>query len=81
MVMVPSFSEDNIFRASPFLKPHILFYNNSSDLAIRHGFPVITHIKVNSNHNSAILNFIEVKFLQGIFPLKPHILIYSRLMD
>ena len=32
-------------KVQPFLKPHILFYGNG--LAISHGLPDITHIKVN----------------------------------
>ena len=34
------------FRAYPSLKPNLLFYSNSP--AICHGFPDITHIKVNN---------------------------------
>ena len=41
-----------------------MFYSNG--LAIWHGFPDITHIKVNNARKSAILNFDQVKSSQGI---------------
>ena len=50
------------------IKPHILFFNNSNDLAIWNGFPDIMYIKVNNNHKSSILNFIEVKFFGAYSP-------------
>ena len=40
-----------IFRAYPYLKPHILFYSNG--LAIWHVLPNIRHIKVNYSRWSA----------------------------
>ena len=57
------------------MKFDILFYSN--DLAIRHAFPDITHIKVNNNCKSAILNLIKLKFIRAYLFLKLHILFYS----
>ena len=46
------------------MKPHIFFFNNG--LAIWHGFPDITHIKVNNCCKSTILNLILVEIFQGM---------------
>ena len=52
---------------------------DSNGLASWHGFPDITHIKVNNGHKSesAILNFIELKFFRAYPSLKTLILFYS----
>ena len=58
-------AELNFFGAYHSLKPHILFYSNG--LAILHGFPDITHVKVN-NSKLAILNLTKLKYLVYIPP-------------
>ena len=45
------------------MKPPILFY--SIDLAIWHGFRDITHIKVNKDRKSAILNMIKLNIFRA----------------
>ena len=52
-----------IFRAYPYLKPHILFCSNG--LAIWHGLSDIRHIKVNYGQFSA--NF-KLKFFRAYRP-------------
>ena len=42
-----------------------------------HDFPVIKHIKVKSDHRSAILNLIKLTFFTVYSYLKPHILFNS----
>ena len=59
----------------PHLKPHILF--DSNDLAIWHGFPVITHIEGKSGRRSAILNLIKLNFFMIYSYLKLHIFFNS----
>ena len=65
-----NFMGGNFFRACPFVKPHILFYNN--DLAIQHGFP-------NSILKSTMIT--SPPFYQGfqaIFPPETaHFILYS----
>ena len=57
--------KNTFFRACSFLKPHVLFY--TTDLAIWHGFPDITHIEADNDPKSAIWN------LSGhITPPPPH---------
>ena len=48
----------------------IVFYSN--DLAIWHGFPDITHIKVNNGRH-----FIELQFFRAFSSMETHILFYS----
>ena len=67
---VNKFYQSEISRAYP---PPLLFYCNG--LAIWYGFPDITHFKVDNCRMSAILNFIELKFLRTYPPLKPHLLL------
>ena len=50
------------------LKSHILFYSNGL---------AITHIKVNYDRYSAILNLVELRFFRAYLYLKSHILISS----
>ena len=57
------------------MKSHISFQSNG--LATLHGFPEITHIRVNKRHKLTILNLIKVKFFGGYPSLKPQILFYS----
>ena len=52
-----------IFKAYPYLKPHILFCSNS--LAIWHGLSDIRHIEINYGRDSAIFNMIKFKFLRA----------------
>ena len=58
------------FRDYPSLKPRILFCSNG--LAIWRSFPDITHINVNNNVRSAILNLIELRFFKPCPSLKLH---------
>ena len=58
------------FRAYPSLKTHILYDGN--DLAIWHGLPYISHIKVINGRRSAILNLIEL----NIFMAYPYLIEY-----
>ena len=55
-----------IFRSIMATCRQFLIYG----LAIRHGYPVNTHIKVNNSHNYTILNIPPP-------PSKLHILLYS----
>ena len=57
------------------MKPPILF--SSIDLTIWHGFRDITHIKVNKDRKSAILNMIKLNIFGAYLYLKPHISSYS----
>ena len=50
------------------MKSHILFY--SKGVVIWHGFPDITHIKINNGSKSAIFNLIELKFFRAYLSLK-----------
>ena len=72
------FDQIEIPRVYSHLKPPILF--NSNGLAIRHGFPVITHIEVKSGRRSAIslLDTAHFVYSNGLaiwsgFPYIPHI--------
>ena len=61
--------EETIFRTCPFLKPHILFSNNSNDLAKWHGF-LDTHSKQGSYKHKLM----EFKvFEDQISPFQGHI--------
>ena len=61
--MVMNLIQVGIFRAFHSMKPPF-FYNNGP--AIWHGFPDITHIKVNDGCKSTILNLILVEIFQGM---------------
>ena len=50
------------------LLPEIALSSCGNALAIWHGFPDITHIKVNNRRNPVILNFDRLTFLGHIRP-------------
>ena len=59
----------------PLLKSHILFYSNG--LAISHGLPNKSHVKVSNGRKAAILNLTKSIFFKMHPLLKSHILFYS----
>ena len=58
MMATSKFDQFKLYRIHPSMTSRILFYSN--DLAIWHGFPDITHIKVNNGRH-----FIELQFFRA----------------
>ena len=54
-------NEVKIFKVHPPMKSHILFYSRPNGLDIWHGFPNITHNKVNMSHF-----LFDIEIFQGI---------------